>query len=380
MASSPGKGCLVGIGVVAVLWTCAELALRVGGFEAAPSAPPIVVWNPDEDRLMETQDYLFETDPRTLWRLRAGAVIQFGEKERIDGPPERVNEDGFRGPRIPLERTSGVLRVATLGDSSTFGVGMHDDQTWSARLQRELEARGRRAEVLNAGVDGYTIRQGIERWRSKVAPWKPDVVVAAFGAVNEHWPVDETDAEKMEALPAARGPAAKLRAVAEASYVVQAARQLADPGGSARAARKLERQRAMQEFLGAQAVDKSWPFPRRVGLDEYPQAYKELQAEVEAAGARLIVLAMPRRPAAEKERPVLLAYTRAVWRVAAEQQLQFLSVHARFRAAEAQGEPSPSLFLGDYWHPSAAGHARIAQWLAPMVLDPELQRGADDAR
>lgn len=377
MASSPAKGCLVGCGVVALLAAAAELLLRQGGFQPPPSAPPIVVWNADEDRLMATDDYLFEADSRTLWKLRAGATIQFGERERIDGPPERVNADGFRGPRIPLARTPGVLRVATLGDSSTFGVGMHDDQTWSARLAAELKSRGVEAEVLNGGVDGYTIRQGIERWRSMVSRWKPDVVVAAFGAVNEHWPVDETDAEKMQALAAAEGLGTRLRSIADASFVVQAARSMADPGGAERAARRLERQRAMQEYLGPHAAERSWPFPRRVGLDEFRAAYGELQAEVEGAGARLIVVAMPRRPAAETERPVLLAYTRAVWRAAAEQRLQMLSVHARFRAAEAAGEPVPSLFIGDYWHPSIAGHAQIARWLAPMVLDAELNRGGD---
>ena len=31
----------------------------------------------------------------------------------------------------------------------------------------------------------------------------------------------------------------------------------------------------------------------------------------------------------------------------------------------------------DWWHPSAAGHELIGGWLAELVRDPALQRGAD---
>jgi lysophospholipase L1-like esterase len=69
--------------------------------------------------------------------------------------------DRFRS-RQPVARQppAGVVRIAMLGDSSTFGFGSEDDETYPAALARALDARrGQTAglppvEVLNAGVIG----------------------------------------------------------------------------------------------------------------------------------------------------------------------------------------------------------------------------------
>lgn len=189
-------GCALALGLLLV----AETALRLFGFENRAVRAPMLVWSAGEDELMASGAYLYQVDAHALWAPRPGAVIQFGELERIDGPPEFVNEDGMRGPRLPRAKTPGVLRIATLGDSSTFGLAVHHEETYAARLVLELESRGVRAEVLSAGVEGYTVMQGLQRYRHLVRAWKPDVVIAAFGAVNEHWSADETDEEKVRRM------------------------------------------------------------------------------------------------------------------------------------------------------------------------------------
>jgi lysophospholipase L1-like esterase len=364
------KALLIGLGITVALVGLAEIVLRVSGFENPPPEVPIVVWNPDEDKLMSTDDYLFEHDAHALWGLRPGAVVQFAEREKIDGPPEHVNADGFRGPLLPKPRTPGVLRIATLGDSSTFGIGVHFAETWSAQLAQRLEAAGTKAEVLDGGVDGYTVRQGLQRYRYKVRPYHPDVVIAAFGAVNEHWYSEDTDEAKIarssEETPLVERISRGLR---RDSRVVQSLAWLADRHATERFMREADKRRQVAQYLAQFAGKPDWPFERRVTVDEFKAVYATLKSEVEADGARLIIVAMPRRPQAEEQFPVLREYTRAVFAVASQHNLQLLSAHARFRYAEREKEPEPSWFLYDYWHPSATGHAKMADWLAPMVLD-----------
>ena len=90
-----------------------------------------------------------------------------------------INADGFRGPLVPRERRADIPRVAVLGDSFTFGTGVHEHETLPAQLEPELEARlgGRDIEVMNWGVEAYQTRQEVAYLEWRWPEWRPDVVV-----------------------------------------------------------------------------------------------------------------------------------------------------------------------------------------------------------
>jgi lysophospholipase L1-like esterase len=112
----------------------------------------------------------------------------------------RVNRDGFRGHELPGD-LDGRFVVLALGDSTVFGWGVRDDESWPALLQEELEAAGvaPRPLVVNAGVPSYTSRQVLlyleellprldpdlvlvgvlwnDLWFSSLDPWYPEVLV-----------------------------------------------------------------------------------------------------------------------------------------------------------------------------------------------------------
>lgn len=88
----------------------------------------------------------------------------------------RINADGFRGPRLARVRTSGVGRIACVGDSHTFGWGVADDQTWPARLVQAVAP----IEVLNAGVHGHDAEQEARFLEREVLGWRPDLVLWQF--------------------------------------------------------------------------------------------------------------------------------------------------------------------------------------------------------
>ncbi|MBM4266394.1 MAG: hypothetical protein FJ144_07275 [Deltaproteobacteria bacterium] len=68
--------------------------------------------------------------------------------ERFD---VRINNHGFRGGDFAVAKPPGVIRVVTLGASSTFGYSNRDDETYPHRLEQILNERGggRRFEVIN---------------------------------------------------------------------------------------------------------------------------------------------------------------------------------------------------------------------------------------
>jgi acyl-CoA thioesterase I len=70
--------------------------------------------------------------------------------------------------------------VAFLGDSLTSGYKLPESQAYPAHVQRALRAKGRNLRVLNAGVSGDTVAQGLKRLPA-VLRRKPDVLVVALG-------------------------------------------------------------------------------------------------------------------------------------------------------------------------------------------------------
>lgn len=113
------------------------------------------------------------------------------------GPTGRVtyeiNQDRMRGPSVPLEKSAESYRVLCLGDSFTFGEGVHFPDTYPARLETLLGQAmpDRRVEVLNAGVQGYGTRFAVRFYLSYCRAFKPDVVTLGF-FLNDASDVNET--------------------------------------------------------------------------------------------------------------------------------------------------------------------------------------------
>ena len=70
--------------------------------------------------------------------------------------------------------------VVCFGDSLTAGYGTEAGQTYPDYLQADIDSRGYKYRVVNAGISGNTTKDGLERVHSIVA-MKPAVVVVEFG-------------------------------------------------------------------------------------------------------------------------------------------------------------------------------------------------------
>jgi len=97
---------------------------------------------------------VYDWDPYVYWKLRPNQDCY----TKINHQPVHINSFGTRGPEFALPKPAGVIRILSLGDSTCFGWGVGNDETYSRLLEKKLnESRkgGARFEVINAGCNAY---------------------------------------------------------------------------------------------------------------------------------------------------------------------------------------------------------------------------------
>jgi lysophospholipase L1-like esterase len=125
-------------------------------------------------------------DPRIRFEPIPGAVESLTYDPGFPAAPieieARINEQGFRGRAVSIPKPAGVLRVACIGDSHTFGHGVDEEHTWPRTLERALEHElaGVRVEVMNWGVNGYDTEQEVAQLEERIARYEPDLVLLQF--------------------------------------------------------------------------------------------------------------------------------------------------------------------------------------------------------
>jgi len=229
-------------------------------------------------------------------------------------------------PGDPASRTQrdGPIRIVALGDSTTeAGWEGNAKRVYPERLKALLEARGIAVDVINAGISNTTTRQAIGRLDRDVRRFHPDYVIIQFG-INDSW----IDASLGRTQP-------------------------------------------------------------RLTLDEYASNLKALIATLRADGSKPILMTPnPMRWSAlygdELRDPalgfdfddprginkLLDAYSERVREVARDESVPLVDVAERFEAYDrVPGRSIRELLLpGDNMHPSDAGHALIAEWLAAVLM------------
>jgi len=81
---------------------------------------------------------------------------------------------------VPAEEASEPV-IVVLGDSLAAGLGLPQEQSFPAQLERALRAKGHNVKIANAGVSGDTAANGLERLDWAVSP-EADAVIVELGA------------------------------------------------------------------------------------------------------------------------------------------------------------------------------------------------------
>lgn len=102
---------------------------------------------------------------------------QLFDRETTAGHPRAINNEGYRGPALPVEKPSNVQRLLGLGDSVTFGTGIASEQTWPHQTADVLSTTLKQpVEAINAGVPAADLRQLAYAFEHKWLAYDPDCV------------------------------------------------------------------------------------------------------------------------------------------------------------------------------------------------------------
>ena len=108
-----------------------------------------------------------------------------GRTAHLMGVDVSINRHGMRDRDFLPTKRSGVVRVAAIGDSITFGWGVPQDEVYARRLEQELNhlqpaGSERRFEVLNFGVGNYNTVDEHRMLRQRVFDFSPDIVLVGY--------------------------------------------------------------------------------------------------------------------------------------------------------------------------------------------------------
>ncbi|MGH7151385.1 MAG: SGNH/GDSL hydrolase family protein, partial [Planctomycetota bacterium] len=291
-----------------------------------------------------------------------------GGTQRIGAFLHAINPQGFPGPPVDEPRAPSGFRVLCLGDSSPFGVGADPDRVF-ARIPEERLAPslpGRRVEVVNGGVPGYTIAQGLHRLRELLGRLRPDAVVVMFGAMNEQHPAaklsDEEWIRTLESEPFEGGAFAGTRVGRFLRWVRSGVRRRYVPG-------------TLDELAasGFRVLDAHGEptLGRRVPPERYGPLLEEACAAAGEDGARVLVIVPPVSP----EGPAIRLAGRNLWRrdlydrICAEcREIGRRPGRVLLDAASLFEESGGASLFADDVHPNEAGHARLAEALAVALV------------
>jgi len=315
---------------------------------------------------------LLRPDPELFWGLTPGMSLEFlGEKVSI-------NSLGMRGPE-PGSKAPGEVRILSLGESSTFGVGVSDGETYSALLPELLESLlpGATVTVLNAGVSAYSSFQSLKLLENRGLALEPDVVLF-YHEVNDYLPstlrdsssnqlgMSRTDRQHYESrsarfrrLLAAHSAVFRFAALKLATRRVRGFRRereghpldgigLPDIGIPSRVF-------AVEEGRGRIVELDEKTLSRRVSESERKDNIETLAALCAGHGIRLLVIHPSYRDSVRHE----CLLTRTVRRLG----VPMLEAHDALHPA---GHLPGAAFL-DSWHPGPAGHRRLAEAAALRV-------------
>ena len=272
-----------------------------------------------------------------------------------DEVPKSTNSKGFRGTWDVGAKEPREVRVFVVGDSSTFGLGVPDDATYSHVLERELAAAtGRPVHVINSGCPGHTSLQGLFLLRHAGLAAQPDVVIWAYN--ND--PCLDMALEK-DRIPGDPRVLAAQRLLFRSDLGILFHRVALDA---------IHRWNADEVRNTFRQEQEGWV--RRIPFDDFQAYLAEFERLARSAGSRILFVRMPlNRPMCE-QKPIYRTsfddtYREYVLEFCRREGLPSCDFEAEFnRRADA------SLFLpGHLFHPSPAGHRIIGGGLARAIVD-----------
>jgi hypothetical protein len=292
-----------------------------------------------------------------------------------------------------LTKEAGTFRIMFLGDSMTEAVQVNLDQTFCHLLEQRFHEKGKKVEVLNCGVNGYSPLQELLLLRREAPRYRPDLVVLGLFLDNDvsgchptlNTKADESPSAKLDGQTLVfdfsrpedsygsyhRQPIYSIRKWSAVYRWLRAAR----PGQSAPAGAAANDVIPTRHMLYADPSppewDDAWAVLERTLLD--------MSADSARQGARFLIVSLPcsqvvdvdawadilqRRPAMRSKSWDLEAPERRLKSIAQQHGLPLFQPLPMFQARTKEG----TMYLGNVGHLNPRGH-QVAAELVEAFLD-----------
>lgn len=325
----------LGVRLIALV---AGLACGAVGLEmwAAAQRPQLPGWGGPSGA-----DGLMTSHPTRLWGMSPGI------KPNAEDSQADINELGFRGSMPDRPKPDGRLRVISLGDSSFYGFGVNDSETFDVQLTRSLNERGVDADSVNAGVAGYSIAQHAVALDEVLWDLEPDLLVLCNVWSDNTWDTFHDEDLLVSAAFARKNP------LTRSAFVKLVAAQFSAlaPTNSGK----------IIVWNGADG----WPEGkiRRVPLDRWIALHHEVLVEASKRGVGAVFL-KPTNSFLLSEvhdgpPPAWSPYFRAMDALASLHGIPVVDVTSAYTEAMEEGIEATEL-LWDKMHPTALGHTVLA--------------------
>lgn len=316
MSPSPARRALIQTLAIAAL----ALALLEGGARLLPE--------PDDASESATvggpaMSQTLPGNPHLLWELAPGTWP-------VEGGTARINALGMRDvDRGPPTRA----RALVVGDSSVFGFGVDQDELFTSIVERRLQA-----DVINAGVPGWSSLQAANMLELRGYDLQPDLLVIATLWSDNNFD-SFVDAEVLARVEVGGA----LRGVLEGSALFSAIDRLVNGSGP--------------RTIATIADDAPAVGRRRVPLQTYAENLERMAAQMHARGGGVAFLMLANRMDVQRRPGPLVwqPYRDAMRLVAQRWGAPLIDLPARF-----PHEGGKQLLL-DEIHPNPRGHAVMAR-------------------
>jgi len=256
----------------------------------------------------------------------------------------RINPEGNRGGEMISPKPKDVFRIVFIGDSVTFGYYVEEEETFAKvaeNLMQRKKIKGRRVEIVNAGVSGLGVNETLNHLKKRVFAWEPDLVVWGF-YLN-----DVMDEEADILFP--------VRDLGAWSFL--------DHFASGRLVERV----IFSTRLGAEfKIDHENPVNQKVEESWRVVAFNFLEGKrlLDEKNVPVIVVCLPSGLQIGR-RWTVFHYQKKLEKICSRFSIPFLDV---LPDLELKGSSEALYFRGDLLHPNAKGHQIIGKAVAEFIL------------
>lgn len=340
-----------------------ELSIRVSGLDQPELSTPLLPVLGEGFRLVH------RNDDELFYSLRPNI------QESFWGVPLTTNSLGLRTPEVgPKEPNE--FRILSLGESSTFGAGVLDDEPYSALLELHLSRAdaSRKYRVINAGVSAYSSFQSTKYLEKRGLKLKPDMLLI-YHELADFLPTTNRDSLAPDSVGL---PLSDKELYYSKRHRLN--RQLLESSAIFRLISYQLVKRKVRDFQ----TDGSIPEADHITIPE------QLLNVSTPEGVRAFNLP-PRVPLEQRQENLNRMMT-----LCRENGIQFVVIHPSYGESDRHecdltefcmlnnvpmfeaydslhpAEPVPGGLYGDLWHPNAEGHERMAEDLFQFLKKHEL--------